>query len=260
MRKKDFHWGAFLLLPLFALAQTVQAAPAVAEGEVISLAANDKGVWTLTVKVPTGEKKFEISKGTIISAEVSADQVRKGERIIRSGGRSGDLAPLGGVSAQTKKLLGLPDVPKIPKLPEIPKPVPKGLPGQGGGGPGGPPGGGPGGGGAPPKGKAPEKEPPKVKTQDDLLQEKGFQNEKLLFPGGGKDGAGVKVTDVKRTAQGVEINVESAPGKTETLKLNFDAKVRKAIDAVDLKPQMKVRLELAGEKGKEQLAGITVVS
>ena len=270
MRKQDFKWGTLLLLPVFAFAQTVSAAPSVSEGEVLSLVPKGDG-WTLTVKVATGEKKFEIGKGTLISTEVTADQVRKGERILRSGAGGGDLTPLAGISKETKKLLGLPDIPPIPKVPQIPK-IPKGIPGQGGGGPGpgagAPPAGGPppgpGGpeGGAPPKGKAPKEEPPKVKTQDDLLDEKGFQNQKLLFPGGGKDGAsaGVKVTDVKRTTKGIELKVESAPGKAETLTMSFDQKVRKAIEAVDLKPHMQVRLEIAGEKGKEQVASITVFS
>ncbi len=304
MSPARLKWGVWILLTLFAGSQVAGAAPGVAEGEIVGLAAVKGGGWKLTVKVPTGEKKFILGKGTRISVEVSAGQVRKGERIYRGEPTGAGLhSSLSDLGEGTKKMFGLPNVPRIPSIPKIPPKLPQ-MPKKNPQPPKAPPiptppnqrgaqppqkGGAPGGGGAPSagdagsgaddgspgdagpaagaggrggeKGKTPEKEPPPVKTKDQELTEKGFQNEKLLFPAKEKAGGeiGQKVMEVSRTSKGIDMQIESTPGKIQTLKLGFADKVRKVIEAADLKPKMRVRLEVISEKGEDLLQSVTVM-
>ena len=92
----------------------------------------------------------------------------------------------------------------------------------------------------PPKKTAEE---PAVKTQDEMLQEKGFQNEKLLFPpksGPGKSGD--EVTQVNKTDLGFEITVVSETGKPEKQMYAPGKKVLKVLSLKEVKENDNVLL------------------
>lgn len=202
-------------------------------------------------------------------------------------GFKGIKAPFGNMSPGAKKALGLPDIPNVPAIPQVPKIPSKeqlkaaspaagaggpqipskeqlksGSPAPGGQASAGPaPGAGPGPGAGPaagepgpqegpsgPGGRKPDQPEPKVKTQDDILEEKGFQNEKLLFaPGSEAARPGVEVVSVKKKDKGYEVSL--AGGKENKLTVEAGNKVLKALLPAELKEKDRVRLEFQ-EQGK----------
>jgi len=241
-------------LAMFLVPASVSAATL--EGSVVSLDAQGPGFWKVVVKSARGEMTLIISTATAIQKEVPVESLKAGDRLVNPGGGSpgvkGLKDPLAGMSDATKKALGLPNIPNIPPVPKIP-PMPdknqmlKGNgPAQQGGGPaGGPPPAGPAG-AAPGGGMAPKKpsaEAPEVKTQDELLQEKGFQNEKLLFPPkAGAGEVGTEVTQVNKTDLGFEVTVVSGTGKPEKKTYAVGKKVLKVLSIKDIKKNDQVSL------------------
>jgi len=257
MRLFSKKMAALMTLALFLIPSAASAATL--EGQVVSLAPQAPGLWKVTVKGAAGETSLVISTNTLIQKEIVVEALKAGDRLVskNKGGTKGFKAPFSNMSASTKKGLGLPNVPSIPPIPKIP-PIPskqqmQGAPAGKGGAPGAA---GPGAGaGAPPAGggMAPPKktaEEPKVKTQDEMLQEKGFQNEKLLFPpkaGSGK--AGDEVTQVSKTDLGFEVTVVSETGKPVKQTYAPGKKVMKVLSLKEVKKNDKVFLSF-NEKDK----------
>lgn len=247
--------AAIMTLAMFLIPSAASAATL--EGQVVSLAPQGPGLWKVVVEDAGGETTLIISTKTVIQKEVPVEALKAGDRLVskKTGtGTQGFKAPFGNMSASAKKALGLPNIPSIPPIPKIP-PMPtkqqmQGNPMKGKGGGGGPAGPGPGSGsgGAPAGGggMAPPKKPaeaPAVKTQDEMLQEKGFQNEKLLFPpkaGAGK--AGEEVTQVSKTDLGFEVTTVSETGKPEKQMYAPGIKVLKVLSLKEVKKKDKVLL------------------
>jgi len=251
---------AMMTLTLFLVSPGASAATL--EGQVVSLASQGPGLWKVVVKGAGGEQSFMVSTKTAVQKEVPVEMLKAGDRLVSKNagkGTKGFKAPFGNMSASAKKALGLPNIPSVPEVPKVP-PIPskqqmqgspssaKGNPqasagpGSAGGGaaPAGMPGLGGGAGGMAP-GKPPAKEEPKVKTQDEILQEKGFQNEKLLFPpkeGAGKPGE--EVTQVNKTDRGFEVTVVSETGKPEKQMYAPGKKVLKIFSLKEIKKDDKV--------------------
>lgn len=252
--------AAWLLLP------GVPVYAASAEGEIISVADKGPGLWKVSLQTSKGEQAYMLSMKSALKKEVPVEDIKQGDHLLPPGGGQGldgfkgIKAPFGNMSQGTKKALGLPDVPNIPAIPKIPKLPPKvamkGNPAAGGGAgpaPGGAPGSMPeaGPGGAPGKAKAPKGEEPKVKTKDEMLEEAGFENQKLLFPAG-KEGAGRpghEVLQVKKTEKGFELTVAEKQGKSSKLTVAPGKKVLKALTPADLKAKDHVRIDF-DEQGK----------
>lgn len=234
----------FCWLPSAAFAGTL-------EGEILGLEPQGPGAWKLTVRADGQEQSLVLSARTQIQKSIAIEDVRQGDRIIRKtggGGTQGFKAPFENLSKGAKKMLGLPDVPSVPQVPQVPQ-IPdkqqmQGSPAPGGGGTP-PAGGAP----APGPGKAPPKEEEPVKTQGELLEEKGFQNEKLLFPASAGEAAapGSEVTQIKKTDQGFEVTLVSAAGEPEKETYSPGKKVLKALDPKDLNKKDLVRLDYSDE-------------
>jgi hypothetical protein len=244
--------AAVMTLAMFLVPSSASAATI--EGQVVSLDSQAPGLWKVVVKGSGGEMTLMISTKTALQKEVPVEALKAGDRLVAQGGGQGGVPgvkdPLSGMAESTKKALGLPNIPNIPQIPKIP-PMPdknqmiqgqgpaQAAPGSGGGpaGPGGPPAAG---GMAP---KKPAAEEPKVKTQDEMLQEKGFQNEKLLFPpkaGGTRSGA--EVTQVSKTDLGFEVTVVSETGKPEKKMYAPGKKVMKVLSLQEVKKDDRVVL------------------
>ena len=264
--------AAIVTLSLFLVPSAVSAATL--EGQLISLAPQGAGLWKVAVKGSGGTTNLMISTKTVIQKEVPVETLKAGDRLVShistggQGGVPGIKDPFSNMADSTKKALGLPNIPNIPGIPKIP-PMPdknqivKGngssapsggssapaasagaAPAPAAAGPAGPAG--PGGGPA----KKPAAEPPKVKTQDEMLQEKGFQNEKLLFPPkAGISRPGDEVTQVKKTDLGFEVTVVSATGKPEKRMIGLGKKVLKVFPLKEIKKDDKVLLSF-NEKDK----------
>ncbi len=244
--------AAGLLMPAHAHAAAL-------EGEVVSLAPMESGLWKVVIKAAGGKQSLVLSAKSAILKEVRVEDIKQGDRLASTnrgsqGGTKGLKAPFGNMSAGAKKMLGLPNVPNIPAVPNIPnipnKQQMKGVAPKGGGAAPQPGGGNPGvpqpGGGK----SAAKEEPPPVKTQDEMLQEKGFQNEKLLFPPTeGEIGPGEEVTQVRKVDQGFEVTLLSSTGKPEKQTYAPGKKVVKVLSPGDLKKKDRVSLDF-NEKDK----------
>ncbi len=260
-------WIAGLTAVLLLIPGTLVYA-ASAEGEILSVAPKGPGLWTVSVKAKEGKRSFILSMKTTIKKEIPVDQVKRGDHLAaQSRGSSTQGMPgipgvkgaFEGMAASTKKALGLPDIPNVQGISQAPK-----IPGKGQMKPPLPPFKGPAGGagGAAPEagagpgpgektGREPKPPPPEPKTQDQMLQEKGFQNEKLLFPAG-KDAAapsGAEVLQVKKTQTGFELTVNAGKGQTQKLTMESGKKVLKILSPGDLKQKDRVKFDFE-EQGK----------
>lgn len=251
--------AALMTVTMFLIPSVCSAATL--EGQVLSLKPKGPGIWKVVVQGAQGKRSLIISAETTLKKEVPVETLKAGDRLVsKSGGGQGVLGvkdPLKGMADATKKALGLPNIPNIPQIPKIPQMPDKNqmIKGPGGAGPspaqaggGGLPGGaaGPGGGAPEAGGPAPQKktaEEPKVKTQDEMLQEKGFQNEKLLFPP--KEGVnkpGEEITQINKTDRGFEVTVVSSTGKPAKQTYALGQKVLKVLTLKEIKKSDKVLL------------------
>ena len=238
---------------------------ATAEGEVLSVSPKGPGLWQIVVKGREEKQTYVLSLKTAIKKEIPVEEVRQGDHLMASpGGTQGTagfkgIKGFGNMAPGAKKALGLPDVPNIPAIPKVPKIPSKaelqaGRSAAEGKGPAkAAEGGAPEKGAAPgaEKGRAPKEPEPKVKTQDDILEEKGFQNEKLLFPPGKEEAvhSGLEVLAVKKTDKGFEVTMAGDKGEKDKLMLESGKKVLKALTPEDLREKDQVRLEFQ-EQGK----------
>lgn len=245
--------AAIWTLAIFLIPSTTASA-ATLEGQVVSVTPQAEGLWKVVVTGDGGDTFFILSDKTAIQKEVSIETLKSGDRLVRPGagtqGIKGIKDPLSGMSDSTKKALGLPNIPNVPEVPKIP-PMPdknqmlKGngaaasaQPGEGGGGSAGPA---PSPGGAAPK--KPSAETPEVKTQDEMLKEQGFQEEKLLFPPqAGVINPGEEVTQVNKTDLGFEVTVISETGKPVKETYAPGKKVLKVSSLTELKKNDNVLL------------------
>jgi len=244
---------AACLLSLLMMMSPSLGMAAVSEGQLLSITEFAPGLWKVTVQEGGAEKAYMVSTKTTLQKEIAVEAVKPGDRLLSKakagGGTKGFKAPFSNMSEATKKMLGLPDVPSVPEVPKIPaipdKQQMQGSPAsQGGGAPQAGPGGGmPGMGGGMAQGKQPPAEAPAVKTQDEMLQEKGFQNNKLLFPPeSGLGSPGNEVTQVVKTDLGYEVTVVSETGQPEKKTYAPGKKILKAISLKDIKKNDKISL------------------
>jgi len=117
------------VLFFFILAEVFSGHPIFAEvaaisGKIQKITSLDEGRFEISIKTDTGISKFVVDSSTLIQAELSVKEVKKGQSIMLLPGQKGIKSPFSKMPAATKKALGLPDMPNvapIPKIPSLPK-------------------------------------------------------------------------------------------------------------------------------------------
>lgn len=239
----------FLSMQFFIYSSTLLALnEAAIQGEIISIVSKEAGTWEVLIKSNGEEKSFILDESSWIKKEVPVEDIKKGDHLAGASfagtkGLKGNKAPFRNLSPAAKKMLGLPnigEIPSVPKIPKIPKksemtgsptakrgPVPENQGAE-----------------TPP---APQNPEPEVKTQDQLLEEKGFQNPKLLSSATeeGPESTGGEVTRVKKQGKKYELTVMNPTGQPEKLVFEQGHKITKSLTPNDLKKNDQVELKFS---------------
>lgn len=264
-----------LLIVLLLLASPYGLNPVFAEtvtvsGKIEKITSLGSGRFELSVQTDEGVSTFVVDQSTVVQAEVSAAKLKKGQKIVVSGGPK---KALGGMSAKTKKMLGLPDIPEVPQLPDIPQ-VPKvpEVPKN------------------PLKKSSSKKEAPSTEEAPQNLDamipqggpagQQGEASEKkpeaefpeLEDPGYGQLNPGAlstatsqpveqtakKVLELKTSKEGIALKLEGETGEKEEVVLAPGQKVLQVLNIQDLQKSMNVQLEVSKDAGENLVERILI--